>query len=308
MASGARPTNHEPPATDNTHYVRRVVLPSGRAIEVVYFEEPGRPAGAAPPSPTPDRGPSRLPECDARRSSTPSSGRRPPTTHWEVSLRCPNCEWTDRRHLRPGAVDRFDEELDRGTEALVRDLKRLTRANMEDEIERFARALDSDAICPKTSRPLAVAVDDAVGHELERARAARPGSSGRSAFASATISSARSRASSSAPVAAIASHTASACSGVRTVAQVERGQPRIALAGEDERQRDRAVEQVGAAVLAGALGRARDVEHVVEQLEGEADPAPEARRARRPAPPPSSAPSSHAAWNSRAVLRSQRAR
>ena len=39
-------------------------------------------------------------------------------------------------------------ELDHGTEALVRDLKRLTQANMEDEIERFASALDSDAIWP----------------------------------------------------------------------------------------------------------------------------------------------------------------
>ena len=56
-------------------------------------------------------------------------------------------------------------------------------------------------------------------------------------------------------------------------------QLRIALAREDQRQRDRAVEQVGAAVLAGALGRARDVEHVVEQLEGEPDPAAEVARA-----------------------------
>jgi hypothetical protein len=45
-------------------------------------------------------------------------------------------------------VDRFDEELDRGTELLMRDLKRLTRANMEDEIERFVCALESDAIWP----------------------------------------------------------------------------------------------------------------------------------------------------------------
>jgi hypothetical protein len=31
---------------------------------------------------------------------------------------------------------------------LVRDLKRLTRANMEEEIERFGRALESDGIWP----------------------------------------------------------------------------------------------------------------------------------------------------------------
>jgi hypothetical protein len=45
-------------------------------------------------------------------------------------------------------VDRFDEHLDRGTEALVRDLRRLTRANMEDEIDAFVRALEADAIQP----------------------------------------------------------------------------------------------------------------------------------------------------------------
>ena len=64
-------------------------------------------------------------------------------THWEVLLRCPNCEWTDLGIFDQDVVDRFDEELDRGTEALVRDLMRLTQANMEDEIERFIAALAS---------------------------------------------------------------------------------------------------------------------------------------------------------------------
>ena len=63
------------------------------------------------------------------------------TTHWEVTLRCPNCEWTGTGIFDQDAVERFDEELDGGTEALVRDLKRLMRANMEDEVERFSTAL-----------------------------------------------------------------------------------------------------------------------------------------------------------------------
>ena len=46
-------------------------------------------------------------------------------------------------------VERFDEELDRGTEALVRDLKRLMQANMEDEVERFVSALQADHIVPE---------------------------------------------------------------------------------------------------------------------------------------------------------------
>ena len=69
-------------------------------------------------------------------------------TQWEVLLRCPNCEWTDLGSSTRSVVDRFDEELDRGTEALVDDLMRLQQANMEDEIERFTAALASDAIWP----------------------------------------------------------------------------------------------------------------------------------------------------------------
>jgi len=46
-------------------------------------------------------------------------------------------------------VERFDEELDRGTEALVRDLKNLMHANMEDEIDRFVSALEAGHIVPE---------------------------------------------------------------------------------------------------------------------------------------------------------------
>ena len=50
-----------------------------------------------------------------------------------------------------------------------------------------------------------------------------------------------------------------------------------------------------------------DVEHVVEELEGEADAAAEGAERGRRRPPASSAPSRHAASNSRAVFSSQRA-
>ena len=79
-----------------------------------------------------------------------------------------------------------------------------------------------------------------------------------------------------------------------------------------KRQRDRAVEQVRAARLAGALDRARDVEHVVEHLEGEADAAGERAervRQRRSSPRAAvSAPRRQAASNSAAVFSSQRRR
>ncbi len=70
------------------------------------------------------------------------------TSHWEVALRCPNCEWFATGVFEQEVVERFDEELDRGTEALVRDLKRLMHANMEDEIDRFVSALHAGHIVP----------------------------------------------------------------------------------------------------------------------------------------------------------------
>ena len=64
-------------------------------------------------------------------------------------LRCPNCEWSELGIYDQATVDRFDETLDNGTEVLVRDLRRLVQANMEEEADRFAAALDVDAILPE---------------------------------------------------------------------------------------------------------------------------------------------------------------
>jgi hypothetical protein len=142
---------------DPRHYVRRVVLPSGKTIEVVYFED--QPAGAArggraeiaTPIPAHDESFTDLHVCGSCTSTLvyPTEWEESGATHWEVALRCPNCEWAGTGVFEQELVERFDEELDRGTEALVRDLKRLAHANMEDEIERFTTALAEDHIVPE---------------------------------------------------------------------------------------------------------------------------------------------------------------
>jgi len=137
---------------DNTQYVRRVKLPSGRSIEVVYFENLAE-AAAFEPVPTRRAGTGVrdlhvCPECD-RELVYPVEWEETSPTHWEVLLRCPNCEWSDLGVFDQPTVDRFDDELDRGTEAVSRDLKRLTQANMEEEIERFVSAMVADAILPE---------------------------------------------------------------------------------------------------------------------------------------------------------------
>ena len=137
---------------DPRHYVRRVVLPSGKTIEVVYFEDQqtGQPA-AAMPAKGHEETVQDLHICGSCHSNLvyPTEWEEAGATHWEVTLRCPNCEWSGTGIFEQELVERFDEELDRGTEALVRDLKRLSHANMEDEIERFTSALDADHIVPE---------------------------------------------------------------------------------------------------------------------------------------------------------------
>ncbi len=104
---------------NNGQYVRRVVLPSGRAIEVVYFETLAGEAAAAIPAAAPIRDLHLCPECD-RDLVVPVEWEETSPTHWEVLLRCPNCEWSEIDTFDQDTVDRFDEQLYIGTETLIR--------------------------------------------------------------------------------------------------------------------------------------------------------------------------------------------
>lgn len=120
------------------------MLPSGKTIEVVYFDGQ-RDQAAAEPQRVED-----LHVCQGCCSGLvhPIQWEEAGPTHWEVVLRCPNCEWTTSGVFHQELVERLDEELDHGTEILVRDLKRLMHANMEEEVDRFVSALAADQILP----------------------------------------------------------------------------------------------------------------------------------------------------------------
>jgi hypothetical protein len=135
-----------PQPADNRHAVKRVVLPSGKTIEIVYFadaaeapERTPRPARSGELHTCPDCGGGLVYPLDWEEAGEDA---------WSLSLRCPNCEWLGEGVYAQDVVERLDEELDRGTQVLVRDLKQLMHANMEDEIERFITALRADAIHP----------------------------------------------------------------------------------------------------------------------------------------------------------------
>ena len=133
------------PSSDQPHAVRRVVLPSGKTIEVVYFEDE-RSGDAVPLHPSEDL--HHCPRC-ASDLVYPVAWEEAAVDSWELHLRCPNCELEAEGVYDRPIVERLDEELDRGTHILLRDLKRLMQANMEDEIERFVAALRADAVLPE---------------------------------------------------------------------------------------------------------------------------------------------------------------
>jgi hypothetical protein len=145
------------PNRNEDHQLKRIVLPSGKTIEVVYFESLSAEAAAADAAPAeapavqPEKGLERdLHVCPGCSSDLvyPVAWEEADETHWSISLRCPNCEWAEEGVYAQDHCDRFDDELERGTDALTRDYKRLMTANLAEEIERFAQALEVDAILP----------------------------------------------------------------------------------------------------------------------------------------------------------------
>ncbi|HKH40354.1 MAG TPA: hypothetical protein VKA41_00710 [Solirubrobacterales bacterium] len=69
--------------------------------------------------------------------------------HWDVELRCPECEWWGRDSYSQDEIHRYELELDRGDQALIGDLRAIVRANMKEEADRFATALATDSILPE---------------------------------------------------------------------------------------------------------------------------------------------------------------
>ena len=145
---------------EQIHYVKRVVLPSGKTIEVVYFKETGDPLTVteprveqvpqAPqhPHPEPDQDLTVCIDCTSA-LVYPVQWEESGPENWSVLLHCPNCEVYREGVFRQDTVESFDEEIDRGSDALARDYTQLMRANMADEIELFVGALMADAILPE---------------------------------------------------------------------------------------------------------------------------------------------------------------
>jgi hypothetical protein len=125
--------SHEPDP-----HIRRIVLPSGRAIEVIRF---------AADDPQAD-GLHVCPSC-ASQLVQPIEWHEAPQGFWELVLYCPNCDWIDAGVFDQGQVDALEERLDEGLTEILTDLRRLTQSNMAEEIERFTTALQGDLVLPE---------------------------------------------------------------------------------------------------------------------------------------------------------------
>ncbi len=126
--------------------IRRIVLPNGNSVDVLFVEDATDTRAAELARQRAD-GLHVCPSCTSQ-LVMPVAWGEAGRAHWDVTLHCPDCDWLGGGVFEEDVIERFDEELDRGTEALVRDLHRLMRANMEDETDRFCTALAADAIWP----------------------------------------------------------------------------------------------------------------------------------------------------------------
>jgi hypothetical protein len=126
--------SHQP----DSHPVRRIVLPSGRSIEVIRFG----------PEIAPGPGLHLCPGCTSDLVQPVQWGETA-GGFWELTLHCPNCDWIHEGVFDQDQVDAFEERLDAGLADMLADLRRLTQANMAEEIDRFAAALQSDLILPE---------------------------------------------------------------------------------------------------------------------------------------------------------------
>jgi hypothetical protein len=137
-------------------HVKKIILPSGKAVEIVYFDalgggdeaaatlaeglRPDTPRVAAPALEV-------CPCCEAA-LVYPIDWREAESDRWELELRCPACEWRDRSTFDQEAVERFDDVLNAATDSLIDTLERVSRDNMRAEIDRFVEALEQNHILP----------------------------------------------------------------------------------------------------------------------------------------------------------------
>ena len=124
--------------SDDNHAVRKIVLPSGRSIEVIRFDEGDAKVRELHVCPT----------CTSELVQ-PVSWAESSDSRWQLTLECPNCGWLESGVYERGQVEHLEDKLDEGLTDMIADLQRLTQANMAADVDRFIAALNVDLILPE---------------------------------------------------------------------------------------------------------------------------------------------------------------
>jgi hypothetical protein len=121
---------------------------TGQRVRETGVKQPGPSRPAGPPAPANVAQPEELHIClhCGGRLVYPLAWSEVGHRRWRLQLRCPECESIRNGVFERAIVERLDDELDRAANALLDDLRRVTHANMSEEIEFFSRALAADLI------------------------------------------------------------------------------------------------------------------------------------------------------------------
>lgn len=141
--------------------IKRISLPGGRVIEIVYFSDADKDDAitddeAAAIEQALEDGAQASPQslplhvCPACESELvyPIAWEEASGNTWNIERRCPNCEWRHVGDFHDDDLTAFDEALNEGTETLLISLRDTTRANMEAAVERLIDAIRLDLIEP----------------------------------------------------------------------------------------------------------------------------------------------------------------
>jgi hypothetical protein len=140
---------------------KKISLPGGKVIEIIYFSEPGADGAvdleteapdteAVPALPIGGEDALELHVCPSCESDLvyPVTWEERSGDAWSIERRCPNCEWRHVGEFDQEDVELFDDALNDGTEELLVTLRNFARSNMEADVERLIDAIHLDLIEP----------------------------------------------------------------------------------------------------------------------------------------------------------------
>jgi hypothetical protein len=88
------------------------------------------------------------PECQSDLVQ-PIDWEEQPGEGWSVELGCPECAWRGGGTYGQQEIDEYDRLLDEGMRSMIDDLRKLTRENMERDLEDLIAALNGNLVLPE---------------------------------------------------------------------------------------------------------------------------------------------------------------